>query len=273
MRRLGVSNLAWPAEAEGRAFELLAGHGAEGVEVAPTRIAAWDALTPARLAAFRQGCEASGLSVSSLQAVFFGKPEAALLGDAPAFAAMCEHMRVLAGIAGALGARVAVFGAPKSRLKGALSDHDAMALAAGRLRTLGDLAAAGGLTLGMEPVPPVYGADFLNRARDIVAIVEQTGHPNVRAHLDTACVTLGGDDPAQAIRAAAPLLAHYHMAEPELGPFDSPTCDHAGAGRALHEVGYDNWVVIEMKQSGGDGLAAVATAIAFARSHYLAPAV
>ena len=272
MRRLGVSNLAWAPEAEDRAFALLAEHGAGGVEVAPTRIAAWDALTPARLAAFRQGCAASGLAVSSLQAVFFGRPDVALLGDRSAFAAMCEHMRVLAGIAEALGARVAVFGAPKSRLKGALSEPDAMALAAERLRVLGDIAGAGGLTLGMEPVPPVYGADFLNHARDVVAIVEQTAHPQVRAHLDTACVTLGGDDPAAAIRAAAPLLAHYHMAEPDLGPFSDPSCDHAGAGRALDEVGYGGWVVIEMRQGQGDGLAAVATAIGFARGHYVASA-
>lgn len=272
MRRLGVSNLAWPAEAEDRAFALLAERGAHGVEVAPTRIAAWDALTPARLAAFRRGCEASGLCVSSLQAVFFGKPEVALLGDPPAFAAMCEHMRVLAGIAAALGAGVAVFGAPKSRLKHGLSDADAMALAAERLHVLGDIASGGGLVLGMEPVPPVYGADFLNHARDIVDIVERTNHPAVRAHLDTACVTLGGDDPVAAIHAAAPLLAHYHMAEPELGPFDRPTCDHAGAGRALDAVGYDRWVVIEMKGGEGDGLAAVATALDFARARYLSPA-
>ena len=269
MRRLGVSNLAWPADAEARAFALLAERGAAGVEVAPTRIAPWDELTPSRLARFRQDCEAAGLAVSSLQAVFFGRPEAALLADQAEFDAMCEHTRRLAGIAEALGARIAVFGAPKSRLRGSLGEAAAMELAAERLRVLGDIAGSGGLSFGMEPVPSAYGADFLNRASDVGALVERTGHPNIRAHLDTACVTLGGDDPASAIRAAAPLLAHYHMAEPELGPFASPTCDHAGAGRALDEVGYDRWVVIEMKQGAGDGLDAVATAIDFARAHYL----
>ncbi len=273
MRRLGVSNLAWPAEAEAAAFALLAERGADGVEVAPTRIAPWDELTPARLATFRHGCEASGLAVSSLQAVFFGRPEAALLDDAPRFEAMCEHTRRLAGIAEALGARVAVFGAPKSRLRGALAEPDAMALAADRLRVLGDIAATGGLAFGMEPVPPVYGADFLNHAAEMIELVRRTGHPAIRAHLDTACVTLGGDDPAVAIHAAAPLLAHYHMAEPELGPFAAPTCDHAAAGRALDQVGYDRWVVIEMKQGEGDGLAAVATAIDFARTHYVTAAM
>ena len=268
MRRLGVSNLAWPPDAEDRAIALLAQHRAEGVEVAPTPIAAWEDLTPSRLRSFRRGCDEAGLAVSSLQAVFFGRPEAALLGPDDAFDAMCAHMRVLAVIAEALGAGVAVFGAPKSRLRGDMPVDRAMALAAERLRVLGGIAAEGGLTLGLEPVPPVYGADFLNHWRDMLALVQQTGHPNVRAHLDTACVFLAGDDPAEAIRDAIPVLAHYHMAEPELGPFAAPRCDHAAAGRALDLAGYDRWVVIEMKQGPGDGLQQVATAIDYARAHY-----
>lgn len=269
MIRLGVSNLAWPAEAEDRAFALLAEKGAQGVEVAPTRIAPWDALTPQRLRAFRDGCSAAGLRTSSLQAVFFGRPEAALLADEDGFAAMCAHTRTLAGIAEALGATIAVFGAPRSRLRGALSEGDAMQRAADRLRVLGDIAAEGGLSFGMEPVPPVYGADFLNHASEMIALVALTDHPNIRAHLDTACVSLAGDDPSEAIRAAIPRLAHYHMAEPELGPFAAPTLDHDTPGRALHAVGYDGWVVIEMKQGGGDGLDQVATAIDYARAHYI----
>ncbi len=268
MRRLGVSNLAWAPDAEDRALALLAEHGAEGVEVAPTRIAGWEDLTPSRLRSFRSRCDQAGLVVSSLQAVFFGRPGVALLGPDDAFDAMCAHMRVLARIAAALGAGVAVFGAPKSRLRGAMPMDEAMALASERLRVLGGIASEGGLTLGLEPVPPVYGADFLNHWRDMLALVHQTGHPNVRAHLDTACVFLAGDDPVEAIPEALPVLAHYHMAEPELGPFASTRCDHAAAGRALDAAGYDRWVVVEMKQGPGDGLAEVATAIDYARAHY-----
>lgn len=270
-RRLGVSNLAWPARAEASALALLAECGAQGVEVAPTRIAPWDEITPQRLSAFRQDCTQAGLSVSSLQAIFYGRPEASLLGDASGFSVMCEHVRRVADIASALGAGVAVFGAPRSRLRGELASAEAMQRGAERLRQLGDLAAGGGLILGMEPVPPIYGADFLNHASDVIEIVRRADHPNVRAHLDTACISLAGDDVAEAIRAAAPLLAHYHMAEPQLGPFASPLCDHALAGAILDEIGYAGWVVIEMREARGadDGLGAIVTAIDYARAHYM----
>ncbi len=268
-RRIGVSNLAWPATSELAMLDLLAAHGAQGVEVAPTRIAPWEDLTDTHLADFRRRCAEAGMSVSSLQAIFYARPEASLLGDARQFGAMQEHVRRVAGIAHALGTGVAVFGAPKSRLRGMLAPADAMQRGAERLRALGDAAAAGGLTLCMEPVPTIYGADFLNHAAEIVEIVALTDHAHVRVHLDTACVTLAGDNVAEAITAASPLLAHYHMAEPQLGPFAAPVCDHASAGAALDAVGYSGWVVIEMREIAGDREgAAITAAIDFARRHY-----
>lgn len=274
MRKLGVSNLAWPARAETAALAMLAERGAQGVEVAPTRIAPWDEITPQRLADFRHGCTQAGLVVSSLQAIFYGRPDASLLGDEAGFSAMGEQVRRIAGIAHALGAGVAVFGAPNNRLRGALAPEEAMRRGAERLQRLGDLAAAGGVVLGMEPVPPVYGADFLNHADQVIEIVRRTDHPSVRVHLDTACVSLAGDDVSAAIRAAAPLLAHYHVAEPQLGPFTRPVCDHALAGATLDVVGYAGWVVIEMREvEGPDRLDAIATALDYARAHYLGAAV
>ena len=266
-RQIGVSNLAWPAHAEPVILERIAAHGGAGVEVAPTRIAPWEELTPARLEAYRRRCANAGLCISSLQAIFYQRPDAALLGDAQGFAAMCEHLSQVAGIAYALGAKVAVFGAPKNRLRGPLAPERAMQRGAERLRILGDLAASGGLTLGLEPVPLIYGADFLNHASDVVEIVTLAAHPNVRAHLDTACVTLAGDDVSGAIAAAAPLLVHYHMAEPQLGAFTSPVCDHTAAGDALREAGYAGWVVIEMREPE-EADAAIARAVNFARRHY-----
>ena len=266
--RLGVSNLAWAAADTPRALALLAARGVDGIEVAPTRIAEWPELTATRVGSFRDECRAAGLKVASLQAIFFGRPEALLLGDESGFAAMAEHFSRIGGIAAELGAKIAVFGAPRNRARGERPAADALALAAERLRVLGDIAAAARLSIGMEPVPPRYGADFLNHAREVVGLVRACGHPNVRAHLDSACVTLAGDDLAEAIREAAPWLAHYHAAEPDLGGFEQPQCDHALAARTLRSVGYDRWVVIEMRENQADALGAVAKAVEFVQAAY-----
>lgn len=258
--KFGVSNLAWSQDAEASAFEMLAAHGFTGIEVAPTRIAPWEALNPVTLRAYQDRCHDAGLQISSLQAILFNRPQARLLDDEDAFKALAEHMRHVTGIAAALGAGVAVFGAPKNRLKGDLDQVSADALAAERFRTLGNIAAAGGLILGLEPVPAHYGGDFMLRARDVIAMVTRVGHPNIRAHFDCGCITLGGDAPGRVIL-DYPSFVHYHASEPDLGAFDALKCDHAGSAAALHTTGYQNWVVIEMRQQGETGLPALGQAL------------
>ena len=72
MMRLSVSNLAWPSASDDQAFALLAREGVQGVEVAPTRLAAWADITPAVLNSFGTRLRDAGLTVSSLQALLFG---------------------------------------------------------------------------------------------------------------------------------------------------------------------------------------------------------
>ncbi len=267
--KLGVSNLAWPAAETDAALNILAAEGAAGVEAAPTRIADWDSLTPARLRDYRAACAARGLAISSLQAIFYGCRGLALLGPASDFAAMADHMRRVAEIAETLGASVAVFGAPGCRLRGAMPVAEANALAAERLRVLGDIAAPAGLTIGMEPVPARYGADFLNHAAEVVALAQACGHPAIGTHLDTACVTLAGDDPAAAIRLANGGIVHYHAAEPDLAGFETPHCDHAAAGSALRAVGYDKWLVIEMREVPSQSPIQLRSALRFVLKTYI----
>lgn len=268
-----MSNLAWAPADTPAALDRLAALGVQGIEAAPTRIAGWDDLTEGALAGYRRQAAAAGLQIPSLQALFFGRPGDQLLGDAAAFGTMAEHARRIAGMAGTLGAGIAVFGAPRNRTRGALPEADAEDLAAVRLHILGHIAQAAGLVIALEPVPACYGADFLLRAADVRRLVRRCGHPAIRTHLDSACVVLAGDGLADEIAATGSGeggLAHYHIAEPGLGPFDAPSCPHAAAGDALRQAGYAGWLVIEMREQPG-GLAAVETAVRLAWQAYGVP--
>lgn len=267
MTRLGVSNLAWASEQATEALELLARLGVTGVEAAPTRIAAWNYLNAAAITGYRRQVEGAGLRVCSLQAILFGRPDLQLLADEAAFLALAEHMRCVAAVAHGLGASIAVLGAPRNRTRGALTVEAAEALAAERLRALGDIVEPAGLTIGLEPVPAQYGADFMLRAADVRRVVAQCGHPAVRTHLDCACVMLGGDDIGPEIAATGDGLAHYHVAEPELGALDAPVCAHGTAAAALAAMGYAGWTVIEMREQPG-GLGALEAAVRFAQKTY-----
>lgn len=261
---LAISNLAWTSADEAAILPWLVRWGAQGVEVAPGRLGSWAELAPGRLRAYRDLLGANGLVASSLQAVFYGREDVTLLHEEARFNAMCEHMKQVAEIASALDAHKIVFGAPRQRRRGALEPAAAMALAAERLASLGAIAADAGACLGIEPVPAVYGGDFLETAEDVIDLVRRIGHPGVRVHLDTACVTLGGGDIGRAIAAAGADLAHFHLAEPDLGDFATPRMPHARAFAALAAAGYQGWTAVEMLGKGTDDAHRVRTALAAA---------
>ena len=270
--RLALSNLAFPGEERERTYAWLASLGVDGIEVAPTRLAPWDEATDAVGRSEARLLADAGLAASSLQAVFFGLPECQLLQDEQRFQAMREQVVRLGGFADAIGAKVAVFGAPGNRARGALSPDDATTLGMERLRALGEALAGSGLVLGMEPVPAYYKGDFLTTAEEVEAMVRAVDHPKIGLHLDTGCVMLGGGDIERAIASGADIQVHMHAAEPDLGPFASPRSPHVAAARALDRSGYDRWLAIEMREDPADPLAAIAAAVGYVRQTYFAAA-
>ena len=267
--RLAVSNLAIPDSATAHDLAALPQRGVAGIEVAPTRIAPWDALTPPRLAAYRGRMADAGLMVPSLQALLFGTEGLHLLRDPAAFDAMLAHLRHVARVGVALGAGIGVFGSPRNRQRGAMPAEAAWALARDRFAVLARAVAEEGFSLGLEPVPPVYGGDFLTVADEVIRMVAEVNHPGLRVHLDTGCVLLGGDAIATAIAAAGPALGHFHVAEPKLGPFRHPQAEHAAAAAALRRAGYDRWITIEMLEQPDGAMEAVEAAVIFAQMTYL----
>jgi sugar phosphate isomerase/epimerase len=259
--RLSVSNLAWPTQDDRAAFSTLAALDVKGIEVAPTRIAAWSDITPALLRSYRASLENEGLQISSLQAIFFGVGDASLLGGAPAFAKMRDHLRYVADLALSLGASKLVFGAPRNRLRGEMPLDDAWNLGGERLRDLGDALVPTGVTLGIEPVPAFYGGDFLTRWNEVLGMVQYVDHPLIRVHLDNACVMLGGDDIGQAVNDSHAWLTHVHAAQPELASFLTPDPSHMESSKALLASGYNEWIAIEMREQSDKPLEAVVTAV------------
>lgn len=266
--RLALSNLALPPFVRDEDLKALVALGLNGLEAAPTRIAPWDQLTPGVCREFRSRMSDIGLDIPSLQAIFYGCEGAMLLGDEPSFRLMQDQVRAVAEIAAWMGAGTAVFGAPKQRQRGLLSEADAFALGAERLHGLARTGYdTSGLVLGLEPVPEYYGGDYLPRWRDVLAMVETVDHPGLRVHLDTGCVLLGGDDIAEAVGQCAGRLTHFQIAEPRLGDFSAPKADHDGAAAALKAADYAAWVSIEMLQQPA-AVEAAAVAVSYAASRY-----
>jgi len=101
-----------------------------------------------------------------------------------------------------------------------------------------------GVVLAVEPVNR-YETYFLNTAEDARRLVEEINHPNVRIHLDTYHLNIEEESFYRAIKTAGDYLYHLHVCENNRGIPGKGHVDWDGVYRALKEIGYKRWAVIE----------------------------
>jgi sugar phosphate isomerase/epimerase len=272
--KLAISNLAWSPERDGLVAQRLRDLGVPGVELAPTKV--WpkplDA-TAAEVSACRRFWEGHGLEIRALQALLFGRPDLTVFGDEAARAQTLAYLAGMCALAQQLGASVLVFGSPRNRAVGARSAAEVESVAMDFFGRVAEAAEKCGVIVCLEPNPPAYGCDYLTRADEATALVRRIHRPGLGLHLDTACMFLAGDDPADVLPRAVPWLRHFHVSEPQLGPVGGGGLDHGPAASAVRACGYDGWLSIEMRAAGDDSEPArVEEAVRTVQEKYLKPA-
>lgn len=269
--RLCISNLAWAPEDDSSVADVMRDWGITHVELAPTKV--WrdpGSVTRAEAIEYRQFWAETGIAIAALQSLLFGKPHLSIFGSTEVVAETAEYLGRVTRLAAWLGATRLVFGSPKNRLKGDLSTEAAAQSAVRFFRSASDRAANLGVVLCLEPNPPEYGADFVTRAEEGVSLVRAVDSPGFGLHLDTACMTLAGDDPEAVMPVSGSLIRHVHLSEPRLDPLGSGGVDHRRFATALRQIAYTGLLSIEMLPPAGHTAAdAVDAALAAAASAYL----
>ncbi len=245
--KLAVSSLAWAPAEDVAVRALLVERGVRGIELAPLKYwpSALDA-SAGTLAEYRTGWTDAGIAIVALQGILFGKPDLQLFGSGGQRTALEDHLATIARVAEALGAPIVVLGAPGNRLRGSLTEDEAIASAIPMLRRLASQYASRGCALCIEAAPPAYGGDFVRDLAEASLLVEAVGHPGFGLHLDAGAVAIAGEPDAEVVRAARQ-ARHFHISEVGLGPLGSGTVDHRRVARALCDARYGGWLSIEMR--------------------------
>jgi D-psicose/D-tagatose/L-ribulose 3-epimerase len=257
---LAVSNIAWEPSEDDAIAEVLRREGVAGVEIAPTkwRERPYEA-NASDVASYRRYWEDRGLRVVALQALLFGRGDLQLFADDRARAQLGDYLRQAIDFAAALGAHALVFGSPKNRVRGSMELSVATEIATTFFRDLAVHAQARGTRLCIEANPPQYGCDFVTTTAEAIALCRAIDHPGIRVNVDLGGMTMSGEQPSRLINDAGGLIGHVHASEPQLAEIGA-AADHASAGRALVDVGYEGWVSVEMR-AAGDNVAAVERAV------------
>ena len=245
--RLAFSNLAWSPEQDATIWPLLRVHGFTGIEIAPTKLwPEWQGATPDAAQAYRQRLHDAGFEVPALQAILFAQPQARLFD--PAGEQVLEaHMARVAALGGALGAKVAVWGAPKQRDCGSRSFEAALDHAVPLCQRLAGLFADHGVSLCIEPNPRRYHCNFVWTTLQGIELVQRVAHTHFGLHLDSAALFLEQEALPDVWPKAAPYVRHFHLSEPDLGDFAAPQVPHATNLATLDAARYDGWCSVEMR--------------------------
>jgi sugar phosphate isomerase/epimerase len=272
--RLAVSNIAWMPEQDDAIAELLVAEGVSGIEIAPTK---WRErplnATALDVAAYRRRWEDRGLRIVSMQSLLFGRSDLQLFANETQREAMIDYLRRTIDLGAALGARTLVFGSPKNRVRGNLSEREATLIAIETFRELGAHASERGVLFCLEANPPEYGCDFITTTAEAATLCRAVDHAGLRVNADLGGMTLSHDDPGLSVADAAGAIGHFHASEPHLSELGAGA-DHQRAAEGLARILYPGWVSIEMRNvvpfASEANVEAVARAVRLAKTAYVA---
>lgn len=246
--KLSVSNIAWDVEANGVVYPKMRQMGFTGLEIAPTKFFAPDPYTPDNIWGAKALADvlqrAYGLAIVSMQSIWYGRSES-IWGDEVERQALLEHTARAAAFAAAAGCRNLVFGCPRNRDRPDGADEER---ALTFFQKAGDAVQPYGVTLSLEPNPPIYHTNFLNTTAACAAFLRRLGHPALGMNLDVGTM-IENDETVELVADCLPLIRHVHISRPGLAPVQ-PLALHRRLAEVLRVGGYDGWVSIEMKEAG-----------------------
>ncbi len=120
------------------------------------------------------------------------------------------------------------------------------------MKKLADIANSYGITLNMEVLNRFEGY-MLNECEEAVHFVNAINKPNVKIQLDTFHMNIEEDSLIDAIYIAGNLLGHFHIGEANRRPPNpNGRIPWNSIGKALKDIGYDQYVVMEpFERMGG----------------------
>jgi D-psicose/D-tagatose/L-ribulose 3-epimerase len=112
------------------------------------------------------------------------------------------------------------------------------------MRRVAEHAASTDVTLAVEALNR-FECYFLNCAADAARFVADVNHPRCRMMYDTFHANIEEKNIGEAVRAAAPYLAHVHISENDRSTPGQGNIRWVESFDALAAARYDEWMVVE----------------------------
>ncbi|MGE5549583.1 MAG: sugar phosphate isomerase/epimerase family protein [Bacteroidota bacterium] len=245
-----------------------AGLGYEGLEIAPYTLAETvHELTPARRRELKAIAGEAGLRITGLHWLLV-KPEGLHIAHPEASVRLrtVDYLRALIDLCADLGGTVLTFGSPKQRsLAPGLEPARGRQYALESFAACGEAAASRGVILCLEALPPDL-TNFLNTNAEVLAVVKEIDHPNIRMMVDVKSMCAEPIPLLENLRACQGFIRHVHANDANMRGPGFGAVDFRPLLAALVEMGYDGYVSVEVFDCTPDPETVASRSIAYMRS-------
>ena len=248
MLKFALCNEAFQDASWADTVRTVAATGYDGIEIAPFTLA--DSVTDLSLSRrqeLRRQAEDAGLDVVGLHWLFVSPKGLHATTDDPLVRQQTtDYLQALVDFCGDLGGKVMVVGSPQQRnVQPGVSPQVAWQRFVDMIVACLDLAAARGVTLCMEALPPDQ-CNFVTTLAQAVEMVRQVNHPNFQTMFDVHNAHMETDPLPELVRRYMPYLRHVHVNEmdgryPGAGDFDFDA-----VLRVFREADFDGYISTEV---------------------------
>lgn len=243
--KLSISNIAWDAKHDDEMYIFLKNAGFDAVEIAPTRIFPknpYDNLQAVKAWAKKLKND-YGLSVSSIQSIWYGKSEN-IFGTLKDKRELIAYTKKAVLFAETIGCENLVFGCPKNRDTD-MPFESAVAKAKDFFLEIASFAENHNTVIAVEANPVTYHTRFINRTEQAATLVKKINNANLKVNVDLGTIIQNNEDITY-LHEIPDYINHVHISEPNLAAIKRRTL-HNELFRLLRQINYKKYVSIEMK--------------------------
>jgi len=223
--------------------------GYDGIEIAPFTLApSAEEVSARQRQEIRRTVADNGLEVVGLHWLFAGPSGLHMTtNDKPTWGKTRDYLSCLIDLCADIGGKVLVLGSPKQRsLPEGQTKQEAWDRAVELLTSVLDQARSRRATICLEPLSPVE-TDFINTVAEGMQMVRQINHPNLRIHLDVKAMCSEAAAVPDIIRSVrAEDIGHFHVNDANLYGPGMGQVDYAPIAEAIKEIGWDEWLSVEV---------------------------
>lgn len=241
--KLAISNIAWSSEYDETMYSYLKSTPFTAIEIAPTRIFSENPYQNLEKASrWSQNLSSDyGLSVCSMQSIWFGKSENIFQSD-QSKNELFNYTKSCIEFAQSIQCNNIVFGCPKNRNN---PTNQPLSVLTEFLALSGEYAENHNTVFAIEANPDIYGTNTINGTESAFEITRNINSKGLKVNLDLGTIIYNKES-IDLLEKNIDLINHVHISEPYLELIQKRTL-HFELFKILNSLQYEHYLSIEMK--------------------------